>query len=236
MAVDLGLDPKVVALRNARTPAEWVAALYDLAVSYGNSMLNRLGAAALLNEDAVFSVGAMLNWTGGTVPDGFLLCDGSTASKATYPDLAAKLGTTWGPETATTFTLPDFRRRVAVCFGSTDSSANSNAPDPELGSTGGNESKTLALNELPRHRHGAGTLMAEAAGGHAHSQNTPATQRLERFNPDLARGQGTGFGYTGEGGGHHHEMEGETDNTGAASPTAFSLYSTCVVVDKIIRT
>ena len=104
-----------------------------------------------------------------------------------------------------------------------------------MGSTGGAEEKVLSLNELPRHRHGAGTLKARAAGGHAHAQNTKNTQRLERFNRQAATGRGTGFGYTAESGRHKHPMKGETDNAGAASPAAFSLFSSCIVVDKIVR-
>ena len=232
---DIGLDPLVVALRNARTPAEWVAAFYNLGLAAFGKNSTTFGDAALLNADMVFPTGAMISWSGGAVPPGFLLADGRAVSKASYPDLAEKLGSTWGAQTATTFRLPDTRRRVLVCQGFTDDDPASNAPDPTMGSTGGAEEKALSLNELPRHRHGAGTLKGEAAGGHAHSQRTPATQRLERFNLNRGTGRGTGIGYTAESGRHRHPMSGETDNAGAASPTAFSLYSTCVVVDKIVR-
>ena len=232
---DLGLNPKVVALRNARTPAEFVKALYDLALAAGGSDTTPLNAAALLNEDAILPIGAMLNYTGGTVPTGYLLADGSTASKAAYPDLAGKLKTTWGPETSTHFTLPDTRRRVVIGFGSTDESLNSNAPDPEIGSYGGHESKTLTLAEIPRHRHGAGSMTGEAAGGHTHSLSR-GIRSFERVAALPWPSGGSGFGYTQESGRHEHEMTGITDWTGSASPTAFPLYTTCVVVDKIIRT
>lgn len=232
---DLGLDPKVLALRNARTPAEWVAALYDLAISAFGKDATTLGDAALLNTDSIFPTGAMISWAGGAVPSGFLLCDGSLASKALYPDLAAKLKTTWGAETATHFRLPDSRRRVAVCLGSADETPGSNAPDSEIGSTGGAEQHALTAEQMPRHRHGAGTLRGAAAGGHSHGQ-TGGTARRERINFNSGTGRGTGFGYTRTSGRHKHPVSGETANAGAASPAAFSLFSSCIVVDRIIRT
>jgi microcystin-dependent protein len=42
----------------------------------------------------------------------WLPCDGSTRLKADYPNLYNAILTTYGPETATTFTLPDTRGRV----------------------------------------------------------------------------------------------------------------------------
>ena len=43
-------------------------------------------------------------WATTSIPTGYLLCDGSTYSSVTYPDLFAVLGTT---------TLPDFRGKFA---------------------------------------------------------------------------------------------------------------------------
>ena len=51
-------------------------------------------------------VGMITLYGGATVPTGWLQCNGSTPLKATYSALAALLGTTYGPATATTFTLP----------------------------------------------------------------------------------------------------------------------------------
>ena len=46
----------------------------------------------------------------GTVPDGYLECDGSAISRTTYSDLFAIIGTSFGVgDGSTTFTLPDLR-------------------------------------------------------------------------------------------------------------------------------
>lgn len=44
----------------------------------------------------------------GTLPDGYLSCDGSSISRTTYADLFAVIGTTWGSGNgSTTFSLPN---------------------------------------------------------------------------------------------------------------------------------
>ena len=45
-----------------------------------------------------------------TVPDGYLICDGSEVSRTDYADLYAALGTVWGEgDGTTTFNIPDLR-------------------------------------------------------------------------------------------------------------------------------
>ncbi|MEW9901652.1 phage tail protein [Pseudomonas putida] len=65
----------------------------------------------LLKNVNAMPVGSILPMPKATVPAGFLELDGSTQSIATYPDLAAYLGTTYnkGDEPAGYFRLPDTR-------------------------------------------------------------------------------------------------------------------------------
>ena len=44
-----------------------------------------------------------------TIPEGFLLCDGSSVSRTQYPALFAVIGTTFGSDDDETFKLPDLR-------------------------------------------------------------------------------------------------------------------------------
>ncbi|SED06125.1 Phage Tail Collar Domain [Pseudomonas saponiphila] len=66
---------------------------------------------ALLKNMSALPVGAMVPFPKGTVPPGFLEVDGSVQSAATYPDLAAYLGTTFntGGEGEGNFRLPESR-------------------------------------------------------------------------------------------------------------------------------
>ena len=52
----------------------------------------------------------------GTIPDGYLECDGSLVSKTTYADLFAILGTLFGAGDATNFVLPDLDAGPALVW------------------------------------------------------------------------------------------------------------------------
>lgn len=62
------------------------------------------------------ATGTISPYGGGTAPTGYLLCDGSAVSRATYVDLFGVISTTFGAgDGSTTFNVPDLRGRVAVC-------------------------------------------------------------------------------------------------------------------------
>lgn len=56
-----------------------------------------------------------------TVPEGFLLCDGSSVSRADYPLLFQAIGTAFGSDNDTTFKLPDLRAKFVRGAGSSGS-------------------------------------------------------------------------------------------------------------------
>lgn len=59
---------------------------------------------------SVIPPGTIAPFAGGTVPSGWLLCDGSTASRSTYSALFAAVGTAHGSgDGSSTFNLPDYR-------------------------------------------------------------------------------------------------------------------------------
>lgn len=64
-----------------------------------------------VNDASALPIGSMVPFPKGVVPPGFLEADGSVRSTATYPDLAAYLGTTFntGTEPAGHFRLPESR-------------------------------------------------------------------------------------------------------------------------------
>ena len=80
-------------------------------------------------EDLVLAVsniatpsGTMTMYGGSFAPTGWLLCDGSEVSRATYADLYAAIGTTWGSGNgSTTFNVPDMREVAPVGIGTTTS-------------------------------------------------------------------------------------------------------------------
>lgn len=97
-------------------------------------------------------VGTLNPYAGTSAPDGWLLCDGSDVAQATYPRLYALLGTTYGTASDATndFKLPDLRGRVAV---GADGSAGRMASNDAAGNSGGEETHTLTVAEMPAHTH-----------------------------------------------------------------------------------
>jgi microcystin-dependent protein len=92
-------------------------------------------------------IGGIIEWPTATPPSGWLLLDGSVFSAATYPALAAILGTT---------TLPDHRRRVSVGAGSGGFAVGANDGAAE-GSRG-----------IAHHHHLTSTINSDTQGNHQH--------------------------------------------------------------------
>lgn len=104
--------------------------------------------------------GVIMPFGGTSVPDGFLLCDGSAVSREDYADLFAVVGVTFGNgDGSTTFNLPDLRGRVAVGQDSGQSEFDT------LGETGGEKTHTLTDDEMPYHTHTEGTAVLDLVNG-----------------------------------------------------------------------
>ena len=59
--------------------------------------------------------GTIVAWAGATAPNGYLICDGSNISRATYAAVFAICGTTYGAGNgSTTFSIPNLAGRTAV--------------------------------------------------------------------------------------------------------------------------
>lgn len=81
-------------------------------------------------------------------PRGWAFCDGQILPINQNQSLYSLLGTTYGGDGRTSFALPDLRGRVPIHVG------RSNGGDVHtLGQKSGEETHTLAANEMPQHRH-----------------------------------------------------------------------------------
>lgn len=124
-------------------------------------------------------VGAVIPFTGQTLPEHFLECDGTVYNIAEYPDLFAVIGNTYGGDGVTTFAVPNMSGRCSI----------GPATGHVLGTTGGAETVTLAATDLPEHVH----EVPEHTHENDITASTPAlshTVTQPAFNYEKIRGNG----------------------------------------------
>jgi microcystin-dependent protein len=105
-----------------------------------------------LNNYILIPYGAIIQSAAVNIPDGWLLCDGSSLLKVDYTNLFNAIGTTYGGSDLTNyFNIPNLNKRVIVgaITNNTDVSYNSY----KLAGTGGEEKHTLTISEIPSHTH-----------------------------------------------------------------------------------
>lgn len=136
-------------------------------------------------------IGKIIPYTGSTVPEHFLACDGSAVSRETYSDLFDVIGTTYGAgDGSSTFNLPDLSGRVAIG----ESAAHLFA------STGGESSHALIyfpshLHSVPAHGHE--NDFAFETPSLAHSITTQPSFTYTRLNGTSNGIRQLGTGYNG---------------------------------------
>jgi microcystin-dependent protein len=93
-------------------------------------------------------LGSIGIFAGNFAVKGWALCDGQLLSISQNTALFSLLGTTYGGNGQTTFALPDLRGRVPVHSGQGPGLSNI-----DLGQTGGSETQTLLISNMPAHNH-----------------------------------------------------------------------------------
>jgi microcystin-dependent protein len=114
----------------------------------------RGGAAVAPDPNAGALTGEIKMWAGsGTVaPTGWIFCRGQALSKTFYPELYAVVGSIYAPESGGNFYAPNLAAKMPIGAGGTYA----------LGSTGGEATHTLTVNEMPSHTHAYSTNSATA--------------------------------------------------------------------------
>lgn len=165
--------------------------------------------------------GMMFDYSGGSVPSNFLLCDGAAVSRTTYANLFAAIGTTWGNgDGSTTFNLPDSRRRVTVGSGGTGTLELGNV----TGDTGGEEIHVQTLSELATHNHGLTNNGFDTGG-------VPSTTGAWSQSSDTFPGGATTFPALAAGG----TINGLATTNNNGSSTGFNVIQPSMIVTRIIK-
>ncbi len=136
--------------------------------------------------------------------EGWLVCDGRAISRETYSALFALIGITFGEgDQSTTFNLPDARGRIPL--GAQSSTSTSYYC---VGNTGGEETHTLTIGEMPSHNH--------TDSGHTHTYLGVQSQGVSggldngaENSPRPTETSGTGFANIQNTGGNgpHNNMQ-----------------------------
>lgn len=96
-------------------------------------------------------------------PPGWLVCDGSVISRATYAELFTAIGDSFGiGDGTTTFAIPDMEGRSPMMFG--DPTGITAYETMVLGSKSGIQKHTLSIAEMPSHNHALERIGGASAG------------------------------------------------------------------------
>src|SRR5690349_5123416 len=88
-------------------------------------------------------IGEIRMFGGNFAPVGWAFCNGALIPISENDALFNLIGTTYGGDGQTTFALPDLQSRVPIHVG----------PGFALGQSGGTESVTLTVSQIPAHNH-----------------------------------------------------------------------------------
>ena len=173
-------------------------------------------------SDLGLAVGTIVPYAGSSAPTGWMFCDGTAISRATYATLFTVIGTTYGSgDGLTTFNVPDLRQKFPL--GKADSGTGST-----LGATGGaidhthtGPSHTHAISSDGIHTHTgpSHTHTISSDGAHTHSGSTSAPVAIDAGASAIASlasdGAHTHGGATGSGGTGNTSSEGAHTHGGA---------------------
>ena len=159
------------------SPNTTIVMSFDNSASIGSGTITsfKIGAISSVNTSSPTNVqtGGLIMWSTATLPDGWLLADGSFVSKTTYAGLWNAIGSTYGTPSASQFYLPNLKDKFVIGKGSTYStlgatggsttitpsgsvstpsfSGNSVTPSGSISVSVANH--TLTASQIPEHRH-----------------------------------------------------------------------------------
>lgn len=146
-------------------------------------------------------VGEIRMFAGNFAPAGWMFCEGQLLPISENETLFQLIGTTYGGDGESTFSLPDLRGRVPIHNGT----AIYDGSNYTIAETGGVEEVTLTINQIPSHSHSllATTDLASSANpSEAYLSTTPTGSKIySTANPTIALNNGV---ITPDGGSQPH--------------------------------
>jgi len=115
-------------------------------------------------------VGEIRMFAGNFAPAGWMFCEGQLLPISEYETLFNLIGTTYGGDGQSTFSLPDLRGRLPLHFGNGFT----------LAETGGVEEVTLTVSQIPAHSH---PLLATSSIATQQNVSPNVFAQASLFNP-----------------------------------------------------
>jgi len=186
---------------------------------------------------AIIPSGTIWMFATGNPPSGWLLCNGDTQLIASYPNLFAVIGNSYGGDGVSTFQVPNLMDRFPI-----GGSATKPVGNPATGK-GGSASKTIAAGNMPPHghdmSHGHGAANTSSGGQHDHDVKLASSTGSQST---VAKGSGTWFlaaGPVNGAGDHYHSVQvpnmyGSTGSAGGGA--AFDIMPPWLALAFVIKT
>lgn len=124
-------------------------------------------------------VGEIRIFAGNFAPAGWMFCEGQLLPISEYETLFNLIGTTYGGDGQSTFALPDLRGRIPLHFGNGFT----------LAETGGAETVTLTVAQIPAHSHpllGSSDTANSPNPGQSVVARSAQVQTFINANPSIA--------------------------------------------------
>ncbi|MBV8857338.1 MAG: phage tail protein [Acidobacteria bacterium] len=118
-------------------------------------------------------VGEIRMFAGNFAPAGWMFCEGQLLPISEYETLFNLIGTTYGGDGQSTFALPDLRGRIPIHQGN----------GFILAETGGAETITLTVSQIPAHSHPMLATSNQAATTAPSNTSLPAITALSTITP-----------------------------------------------------
>lgn len=160
-----------------------------------------------------------------TLNDGWLICNGSSLSIDSFPDLFSVIGYSFGSIDNQHFNLPDYTSRVIGVSGKSESKSFS-LSERKIGDSIGTEVETLLIENLPKHSHNGST---DLAGLHTHyskiiETNNTGTQKVYQYEGEKQQNNLV-TSFSSESGVHQHRFVSSEVGSGKSynniQPTLF---------------